>query len=362
MRKVTFLSPNSGLARRTPVRPPQPGEPAQTVTEEGFDLDDLDKTIEAHGQKAFELGHKLRRSGASVGEAETQKGRLMCAFEAAIEAAIHARVPTSDDMARLERLREDTVEKRKERDKLAAERRDALRKLDEAERKLHGAKGEVRAPTLLVLGVLGFLLAVLFAAVLVPTIPLLVPELKNEAGEMIPGGLLFTFLIGLGIGITVVTPSFVVALYHVDQFIVRYGPAVFGMAVVTGVGLLRYFQVGELNAAVVGLVTIETGVVAIVEVIAAVIRARYRDGVSGAREKQELALARRELEESEKSGKVAKANQALEKSKELLEQEGERLARNQTLVDKRKSFVKKGTTRVQERFSEGYSVGSTGNP
>ena len=353
MRKFTLLAPSPALNQKTPPA----SELARIVTQEGLDVEDLDKAIEKQGQKAFELGHKLRQSGASEGEAETQKGRLMCAFEAAIEAAIQARVPTSDDKARLARLKEDTVEKRRQRDKLTNERRDALRKIDETERNLHLAKGDVRAPTILVLSALGLLLAVLFAAVLVPTVPLLVPELRNDAGEMIPGGLLFSFLIGLGVGITVVTPSFVVALYHVDQFIVRYGPAVFGMAVVTGVGLLRYFQVGELNAAVVGLVTIEAGVVAIVEVVAAVIRVRYRDGVSGQREKQQLAQARREFEDFEKSRKLAKASEALVESEKLLEQEEERVARNQTLSNKRKAFVKKGLTRVQERFSEGYSVG-----
>lgn len=343
-----------------PNTPPQPGEGGkdstdliETVTRGGLSVaySILDGTIEKRAQQAFETGQALRRSNASQGNAHHKQGELMRAMEAEIEAYI----PTAFDRSRLDRLNTDVTQKRTERDAIAKEKREAQMRVIAAEQDCTNSGGVTRAPTRIGIAVVGFLLAALFAAVLTPSLPLVVPGLRDEAGALIPGAQLIAFSIGLGIGITMVWPSFYAALYYIDDFTVRHGSAIAGVLIVIGIGLIRRFQVGEWNAAVVGLVVIETAVVVFVEVISAIMRSRFRDSVSSTKAEQFLAQARRQLEEATEAEK--KADASLEGRKELFEQEERRVGLIQALVDKRKYFLNKGNTRVQERFSIGYSTG-----
>jgi hypothetical protein len=310
----------------------------------------LDALIDQRGEDAHALGRDLRKVKASEGEAAVRKGELMRAIEAEIE----ARLPATMDRSRLDRLREEVTERQRRRDDAASDVAVARREVQDAEQ-LVRPEGPSRAPSGVWMAIVGLVLAALFGAVLTPTIPLLLPELRSVTGEVRPEAHLLGFLIGLGVGVAVVVPSFFAARYHARSLVARFGPAAAAMMVVLGIGLLRAFQVGEWNAAVMGLVVVEFGVVVFVEVVAAVIRARFREQVPRANAEAHLNRKRLILQERQKA--ELDAEKMLGKHRDESERAERDIRSIQELIDKRTSFVAKGVARVQEQFSRGYSLG-----
>ena len=168
-----------------------------------------------------------------------------------------------------------------------------------------------RRPGLLTVALSGFFLAFLLGVALVPTLtPLLFHD--DATGFPIPNASLYAFLSGLAIGIAVVVPSFYAAIYHVPSLLVRHGSLFAGMLMGFGASALRYFQVGGLNAAVVALTIFELGVVLFIEVVAEVLRGRFKDARSvaslGAKvdaKKRQVDLARIHVEEAENAAQTA---------------------------------------------------------
>lgn len=314
------------------------------VTDKGLDVafSFLDDRIRKLGDHACQVGRQHRKNGSSEFEARQAKDSLRDKGQS----EIRTMVPRGAPRERLNRHAEDVTEKRTWQDRCKARVQDLRQKEIEAEEALTRAKSHPqRTPSVFGIVAVGAVLAALFGAVLAPTIPLVAPEVR-QLGRGIH------LLIGFGLGVGIVFPSFYAAYYPVSEFIVRHGSLIVGFMITSGIAALRYAQIGEWNSAILGLIVIEYGLVISVEVIGAILRARYADRLSTDQFEATLRTVRRELETDRDD--LRRAEERMELAKKEFADEEARVRLIQTLADSRDDYLLRVTDHLGQRFDEGY--------